>query len=106
MLGIILIYWIGKKFYTLAATYNQNKWAFAVLGVISYYGAILLAGIVTGVLLGIFAPESIDGLSEVLLGILMIPFGLLACYAFYKILENYWKDKKEKEAAFIEKIDS
>ena len=44
MLGFILLYWIGKYFYKLAEKYQKSEWGYALLGIGSYYGGILLAG--------------------------------------------------------------
>ena len=34
MLGLLLIYFIGKYFYDLAAEFEKNKWLYAILGVV------------------------------------------------------------------------
>ncbi|WP_445455313.1 hypothetical protein [Flavobacterium sp. HNIBRBA15423] len=89
MLGLVLIYWIGKYFYVLAEKYNQNKWLYAILGVVIYY----LGQIIFGVILAIFN-EFLDlgiDFDDVVINLLGIPIGGLACYGFYKILENNWK---------------
>lgn len=89
MLGLVLIYWIGKYFYVLAEKYNQNKWLYAILGVVIYY----LGQIIFGVILAIFN-EFLDlgiDFDNVVINLLGIPIGGLACYGFYKILENNWK---------------
>ncbi len=89
MLGLVLIYWIGKYFYVLAEKYNQNKWLYAILGVVIYY----LGQIIFGVILAIFNEflEFNINLDDVVINLLGIPIGGLACYGFYKILENNWK---------------
>lgn len=89
MLGLVLIYWVGKYFYALAEKYNQNKWLYAILGVVIYY----LGQIIFGVILAIFN-EFLDlgiDFDNVVINLLGIPIGGLACYGFYKILENNWK---------------
>ena len=50
MLGLLLIYFIGKQFYVLAESFKQNKWLFAILSVVVYYAA----GLIFGVVLGLF----------------------------------------------------
>lgn len=89
MLGLVLIYWIGKYFYVLAEKYNQNKWLYAILGIVIYY----VGQIIFGVVLAIFN-EFLDlgiDFDDVVINLLGIPIGGLACYGFYKILENTWK---------------
>ncbi len=44
MLGLFLLYFIGKIFYQLAEAHNKNKWVFAILGVIAYYAGTFLGG--------------------------------------------------------------
>ena len=45
MLGLILIYFIGKRFQDLAKTYDNHKWGFAIAGVATYYIGTFIAGI-------------------------------------------------------------
>lgn len=91
MLGILLIYFIGKRFYDLSVEYNQNKWLYAILSIIVYYGVgtLLLVGLMFLDLLVFewgFDWEKNYGMS-----LLMIPLGLLAVWIFYHFLENRWK---------------
>ena len=104
MLGLLLLYWIGKYFYKLAEEYDKSKWGFAILGVAVYYAGILLASFTTGIILGIFYPESLENLNEMLLGLAMLPFGILSCYILYKILENVWKKAKLAEDKFLNQV--
>lgn len=102
MLGILLLYWIGKYYYKLAEKYNKSEWGYAILGVFSYYGGTILAGLITGIAAELLYPGSIENTNETVLGILMLPFGVLTCYLLYKYLEKTWeKNKPENE---IDKI--
>ena len=96
MLGFILLYWIGKYFYKLAEKYQKSEWGYALLGIGSYYGGILLAGFFTGIFVELLYPGVIENSNETLLGILMLPFGLLSCYVVYTYLEKTWKKNKPK----------
>ena len=91
MLGLIFLYWIGKYFYNLAEEYDKNKWTYAILGIVSYYGGTIFFGLIIGIILGLFYPESIDGLDETMLSLVMIPFGILRCYLLYSYFEKTWK---------------
>lgn len=91
MLGLLLIYFVGKKFYDLADTYNRSKWGFAILGILSYYGGIFFGGVVIAILYEINMEGAIDNLSDTVLGLMGLPIGILACWGFYKILESNWK---------------
>ncbi len=42
----LLIYFIGKYFYKLSEEYNQNKWLYAILGIVVYYAAGICLGFV------------------------------------------------------------
>jgi MFS family permease len=89
MLGIVLIYWLGKYFYQLAEKYNQNKWLYAILGIVVYYVSQLLFGFLLGILNELFSwGINFDNFAINLLG---IPVGLLASYLFYFLLEKVWE---------------
>lgn len=89
MLGIVLIYWLGKYFYQLAEKYNQNKWLYAILGIVVYYVSQLMFGFLLGILNELFSwGINFDNFAINLLG---IPVGLLASYLFYLLLEKIWK---------------
>ncbi|MCK8479456.1 hypothetical protein [Psychroserpens algicola] len=90
MLSIIILFVIGRYFYRLAEEYKQNKWVFAILGVISYYAGAFAGGIILGVLdevLGL----GFDWDNNLLLTLVAIPFGLGTMYLFYYLLKKNWK---------------
>ncbi|GAB4162622.1 MAG: hypothetical protein Tsb0033_21780 [Winogradskyella sp.] len=91
MLGLILLYWIGKYFFKLAEEYNKNKWGFAILGVVTYYAGIIIFSFIFGIVIELTSPGAIDNMNETLLGLLMLPFGILSCYILYKYLQKTWK---------------
>lgn len=93
MLGLILIYAVGKSFYDLAGDYEKNQWLFAILGVASYYGGASLAGLIVIVLIGIFSPGLLESINELLLEIALIPIGLIICSLFYKSLEKRFSNQ-------------
>lgn len=94
MLGLILIYFVGRAFYRLAETYNKSKWGFAVLGVASYYAGLFLGAMLIGVVMGLIDPYMIDEMPEIAFGLMCIPLGVLACWGTYKLLERTWKQKR------------
>ncbi len=77
MIGLILLYFIGKRFYTLAETHQQNKWLFAVLGVVTYYVGTLVFGVILGVIDGILE-LGIDWDNNILMALVVLPIGLLS----------------------------
>jgi hypothetical protein len=103
MLGLLLIYFVGKKFYELAFEYEKNKWGFAIAGVLSYYGGIVISMFILGFVIEINSPGYITESNETLFGLLGIPFGVLACWGFYKLLENNWR--KDKAAVQPDTLD-
>ncbi|MFC4721276.1 hypothetical protein ACFO5O_03000 [Geojedonia litorea] len=90
MLGIILIYFIGKQFYTLAEDFNKNKWLYAILSVVIYYVAGFIFGTILAVLDLIFE-WGIDWDNNFGLNLLGIPIGLLADWGFYYMLKKKWE---------------
>ena len=91
MLGILLLYFIGKSFYKLAEIYDKSKWAFAIVGIASYYGGTILGGIIVGVLVAIFDPYA--DFSELSYSLIAIPFGLLTWWGLYYLLKKQWSKK-------------
>lgn len=90
MLGLLLIYFIGKRFYDLSIEYDQNKWLYAILSIIVYYAAAFVLGIILGLFDFIF-DWGIDWDNNFGWNLLGIPAGLLAVWGFYVILDNKWK---------------
>ncbi|MBD0825093.1 hypothetical protein [Aestuariibaculum marinum] len=91
MLSILLIYFMGKKFYELAIQYNQNKWLYAVLSIVVYFVSTFIFGIVLAVLDEFVFNWYIDWDNNSFISYLGIPVGLLSLYGFYKFLESRWK---------------
>jgi len=104
MLGLVLLYWIGKYFYKLAEVYNKSPWGFAILGIVVYYGGILLFSFIIGMLGEIISPGVLDSLNDTVFGLFMLPFGILSCYLLYKYLENTWKKNNPNPDVLIDEI--
>ena len=91
MLGILLIYFIGKRFYDLSTEYNQNNWLFAILSIAIYYASGFVFGVILG-LLDIYVFDwGIDWDNNFGINLLGLPVGLLTVWGFYVFLENKWK---------------
>ena len=104
MLGLIFLYFIGKQFYKLADKFHKNKWGFAILGVVSYYGGIVLMGFIIAIVMELLSSGFVDTVDERLFNIAMVPFGLLSCYLLYKWLERKWGKEKQIIDNEIEEI--
>lgn len=97
MLGILLIYFLGKYFYELAVTFEKNKWLFAILGVVSYYAGTFLGGTILA-LMDAFFNWGMDWDNDLLLSFLALPFGLATCGLVYYLLKRKW----QKEAVIVQ----
>jgi hypothetical protein len=95
MIGLILIYFVGKAFYDLAGNHQKGQWLFAILGVVSYYGGQFLGAILLAIGYEVFF-GSIDDVNETVLSLLALPIGILCCWGFYRILKSRW----EREETF------
>lgn len=93
MLGILLIYFIGKRFYDLAEACNQNKWLYAVLSIVVYYAFTAIFGLLLGILDALFE-WGINWDNNLFINLLAIPMGLLAVWGLYVILKNQWEKNK------------
>lgn len=91
MLGILLIYFIGKRFYDLADEYYQKKWLFAILGVATYYAVGTACVVFIAILDVYFFGWNFDWQSSFGMNLLAVPLGLLAVWGLYQILERRWK---------------
>jgi hypothetical protein len=105
MLGLLLIYFIGKKFYELAGIHHKNQWGYAVLGVISYYLGTFIAGIVLIICMELFGTSSIEDVNEFVLSLVALPFGLLTCWGVYVLLEKNWTKERIDDNPDILDID-
>lgn len=91
LVDIIFIIIAGKYFMQLAEQYGKSKWGYAVLGIISYYGAAFLFALGYGFILGLFFPDQFDVLDGSMLILLAVAFGLVVCIILYQILRRKWK---------------
>lgn len=90
MLEIVIIYFIGKYFYKLAEAYQQNKWLFAVLGVITYFVGAAIGGVLL-FFLDLQFGFGIDWESKLLLTFILLPFAIATCYLLHYFLKRSWK---------------
>ncbi|WP_339658707.1 hypothetical protein [uncultured Polaribacter sp.] len=104
MLGLVLLYWIGKYYYKLAEEYSKSKWGFTILGILSYYGGTIVFGFLFVIIAEIISPGYVDDFNDSLLGLLALPFGALACYGLYKYLEKTWIKEDPRNKNSIDEI--
>lgn len=97
MLGLLLLYWIGKYYYRLAEEHNKNPWGFVVLGIVTYYAGTFIFGFLIGGVIEIMVPGYVDTMNELLAGLVTVPFGILSTYILYDHLKKSWeKNSSEK----------
>jgi len=107
MLGLILIYFIGKKFYELAEEYEKHKWGLGILGVVIYYAGSIISVLLIGVILALSGSsffENSNSSNDLVAGLIGLPFGLLSCYILYMYLEKKWKKEIVPTESLIDQI--
>jgi hypothetical protein len=90
MLGLILLYFIGKRFYELAAQHQRHKWGHALGGIAVYYLSLIFSGIIITLALDLIWDYVIPNGKETLFGIANIPIGLGVCWLWYTHLKKTW----------------
>src|SRR5258705_7904700 len=103
MLGLVLIYFIGKHYYNLAGLHEKNKWLFAIIGIGSYYAGAFIAGVILGIVLLGFG-TSVDDLNNVVLALIALPFGIGTTALVYHLLKKNWQKNKKANLEMIEQI--
>ncbi len=101
MLGLVLIYFIGKPFYDLANSLDKSGWLFAILGVLSYYLGTFIAGILLVILAEAGYVSNVEEMDQFLLSLIALPFGLFTAFVFYKILQKNWSQQSAKAQSDI-----
>lgn len=95
MLGILLIFFIGKYYYDLAQDHHRNRWLFGVLGIVVYYAGSVIGGLIMRVLDGAFDLEFDWDNQLSLMGIALVS-GLSFTVLVYYLLSRYWKKSKKE----------
>lgn len=94
MLGLLLLYFIGKQYAKLAKQYDKKRWVWVVMGIVAYYGGSFLAAFLIVIIYELVLHENSDYLSELQLNLMSIPLGLIACWGLYAGLKRAWSKKK------------
>jgi hypothetical protein len=101
MIGLLvvglLLYLIGRPFYELAHEHNKSRWGFAILGVASYYAGTAVAGLFLGMIIGLGYLQSLADFSDMAIGFLTLPIGLLTCWGAYRLLKSNWEKSQKPE---------
>ncbi len=100
MLGLFLLYFLGKYFYDLAGKHKKKQWLFAIIGVVSYYAGTFIGGLILGTLIELKQWE----VDDVAAGFLALPFGLAVTYGLYQYFKNSWAKKQLDETILDEML--
>ena len=104
MLGILLLFFIGKYYYKLAEKFEKQKVGYAILGVAIYYVGTIVFGLAFGIVSEIISPGYVDTVNDTMLGLAGLPFGLLASYLLYKYFSKTWEKNYSSNDNIIDKI--
>ena len=74
----------------MAADNNQNKWLYAILSIAIFFIGTVLGAIILNVVF-LIIDYNYDWDNDKANSIIAIPFGLLADYLFYYILNKKWQ---------------
>ena len=105
MLGILLIYYIGKQFYVLAAEHQKSQWLYAILGVLTYYLGAFICGIFLTILSEFKLVRPIEEIPDIALSFIALPIGILSCVGFYILLKKYWEKRTTYNALYDKTLD-
>ena len=101
MIGLLLLYYIGKLFYDLAQTHDKNKWLFAILSIVIYYAGLFIGGILVAIISQICFNYNSQNLNSMLIGIMALPVGILFVWLFHKFLIKKWSNRDYYEQSDI-----
>ena len=90
MLGLLLIYFIWKYYSELAFEYHRSRWGYAILGIASYYAGTAMGGIILYAGCALAGSDFPEETARPLVSLICMPFGILAVWGLYKLLEKNW----------------
>lgn len=100
MLGIILIFFVARLFYSLADKYGRNKWVFAILSIVNFFGI----QVVIGLLIGLFGDTSILD-DELLLTVIGLLSSIAATTILYFSLQAFWQKHPKNKVETTDLLD-
>ena len=98
MIGICLLFVLaGRPFYRLALDYDKNEWLYGLLGILSFFLGCNVAAFFIVLLLTLFGGIDFTTYEDYVLGLIGVPFGILACWLYYKFLKKKWENSTVME---------
>lgn len=104
MLGLALLYFIGKYYYNLAGNHDKNKWGYAILGIAAYYVGAIILGMILGIIIEFSTNSSVEDMNPLILGLIGLPFGAGTTALVYHLLKKNWDKNKKIDLDMIEQI--
>ena len=107
IIGLLLIYFIGKSFYELAHTHNRSKWGYAILGIVTYYGLQLLLGFGIGFYLVLRNGDgAITTETELVVTIVGVAIAAFGTWGLHYLLKKSWEKNVRPEQGREDLLDS
>ena len=105
MFGLLLLYFIGEKFYKLAASFDKSKWGYTILGIVAYYIGTFVFAVLLWVGVYLWGDTLEEEMNSTLINIVAVPFGLLSCYGLYTFLKKHWGKNSVEDPGVLDDID-
>lgn len=107
MIGLLLIYFIGKSFYELAHKHNRSRWGYAILGVVTYYGLQFILGFAFGMyLVASGGNVALTTGEEVLVSLVGVAIAGLGVWGMHYLLKKNWEKNMRPEHSREDLLDS
>lgn len=104
MLGLLLIYFVGRAFYRLAETHKRSKWLFAILGVLTYYVTQFVFALAVFSYMVANNGELTSG-TELSVTLISILVGAAGVGLFYYLLKRAWeKNPKMNDDELLDQL--
>lgn len=91
MIGLVLLYFMGRAFYQLAEAHQKSKWGVAILGIAVYYAALLVSAFLVALVMLEVDPYSEP--ADFVLTLIALPFALAATWGFHRMLKKRWENE-------------
>ena len=106
MIGLLLLFVIGRFFYSLAKEHKKNLWLFTILGIVSYYiGAIILLAILI-IIIELNSPGwTLENENNIMFTLLEVPLGLASSALFYQLLKKQWKKQTNSREDILDDFE-
>jgi hypothetical protein len=111
MIGLLLLYFIWKRYSELAVEHQKNKRGYALLGIASYYIGTFMGAFIVAIIGLLWDYDITNNISDLTLSLMAMPFGVASVIGLYKFLQNKWgkaiknTDNDSLDSDLIEALD-